>query len=110
MTDFKYRVLDRATGTAYADTAHLSSALTLLDALRPYHPQVSIDEIVSTPSIRTPIVGDTVRVGSGSAGGSHGPGQVGELLEIDSEDSSWPYRVRVNGDSYGAWFTSVEPG
>lgn len=112
MTDYKYRVLDGNTGKEFADVATLKLALDILPALREFYPQVTIDEIVpeSNPSVRTPIVGDTVRTGSGSAGGQYGPGQVGELLEIDGDDASWAYRVRVDGDSYGAWFSSVEPG
>lgn len=110
MTDFKYRVHNESTGSVYAGTARLSEALIVYNLMRAEFPEVTIDEIVSTPSIRTPIVGDTVRTGSVSAGGGHRPGQMGELLEIDDADTSWPYRVRVDGDSYGAWFSSVEPG
>lgn len=111
MTDYKYRVLDGNTGKEFADVATLKLALDILPALREFYPQVTIDEIVpeSKPNMRTPIVGDTVRTGSGSAGGSYGPGKVGELLEIDDSDTSWPYRVRTDRDLYGVWFSSVEP-
>lgn len=109
MTDYKYRVYDGATGNEFGDVANLSLALLLMADLRDNYPQVTIDEIVpEVAAVREPQVGDRVRASSGSAGGSYGPGQVGELLQIDNDDTLWPYRIRVDGDSYGAWFSAVE--
>lgn len=102
MTNYKYRVLDSVTRKEYADTDQLSTALVVLDALRPYHPNATIDDLSSEPV--APKVGDTVRTEGESITGSF-DGIVGELMAIDPLDTQWKYQVR-KGMSWD-WYEKV---
>jgi len=102
MTDYKYRVYDSYTGNEFADVATLKLALDLTDGLREASPGVTIDEIVPEPSMRTPIVGDTVRTVGESLLESDDV-RIGTLEMIDPNDPKWKYQVRSGTDEDPIW-------
>lgn len=70
------------------------------------------DEVWATtvePAVdSTPEVGDQVRVTVAGGASAWFLGKVGELAEIDLEDSEIPYRVEFPGDDTWSWVKGVE--